>query len=285
MITKNLYGTIGHTILTKGNKKIIVFADKHDKLPKCAESVKIADWFEKKIKKSKLLLEEVPRGSVELAELWTESEHTQDLKNLYLKNPNIIVGLDIRPLVIPFSWETYKDRYKNKEMDSINTVDYLRYTNDFFSLKNPWLVENFPKYNTRTLKNTKVGEHFLKIKENFRNILVDNKKLIAKKLINVIEQDENFLYSFNDILDQIMEWYICANVELNIDNNIMIHAGLSHSDTIVQLLREFYGYVIIEENGVNSMYDLFLIDSPIGCTNISNEIDKQFGGTIIHFNL
>lgn len=285
MINKNLYGTIGHTILTKGNKKIIVFADKHDKLPKCGESVKIADWFNNKIKKSKLLLEEVPRGSVELSELWTESEHTQDLKNLYLKNPNIIVGLDIRPLVIPFSWETYKDRYQNNEIESIKIGEYLRPTNDFFSLKNQWLINNFPKYNTKTLKNTKVGEHFLKIKNNFRYILVTNKKIFYKTLINVIEQDENFLYLFNDILDQIMEWYICANVELNTDNNIMIHAGLAHSDVIIDLLRDFYGYTILEENGINSMNDLFINDSPIGCTNISSEIDKQFGGTIIRFNL
>lgn len=286
-VNKNLYGTIGHTILTKENKKIIVFADKHDSLPKCNDSVKISEWFKAKMNKSKLLLEEVPRGSVELSELWTESEHTQDLKNLYLENPNTIIGLDIRPLVIPFSWETYKDRNQGDNITDISISEYLKYTNDFFCLKNKWLINNFPHYNVKKLKGKKTGEHFLKIKNNFRSLVFDNKKLLNKKLLNVIQHQYNdFLYLFNNILDQIMEWYICANVELNSNSdNIIIHAGLAHSDVIIALLRDFYGYTVVEENGVNAMSDLLHNDSPIGCTSISSEVDKQFGGNIFYFYL
>ena len=83
---KNIYGTIGYTVLKNPNtnNKIIILADMHDKLPECVNQTNISNWFESKINSSKILLEEVPRDNVTLHELWSESPHTQNLKNLFL---------------------------------------------------------------------------------------------------------------------------------------------------------------------------------------------------------
>ena len=160
---KNLYGTIGYTILKNNqtNNKVIVFADRHDNLPQCDNKTNIAEWFKQKMHSSKILLEEVPRDSVELEELWSDSEHTQDLKNLYLSNSQEINGLDIRPLLIPFSWELSNN---TEPVHNIITRKYLKKIDKFFQLSNSYLIENLPNYNVEKLKGTKLGIHFLLIK-------------------------------------------------------------------------------------------------------------------------
>ena len=102
-----VYGAIGFTLLTNNNNNnnVIIFSDMHDKLEKCKEYINISDWLKNKINTSKILLEEVDRNNNEFFELWKSSEHTQNLKNLYLNNINNIKAIDIRPIMIPFNWE------------------------------------------------------------------------------------------------------------------------------------------------------------------------------------
>ena len=95
----NIHGLIGYTILInkKLNKQVLVMADRHDELKECEEqSIKIAEWLKTKFHTSNILLEEVERNGNELQELWDSSSHTQDLKNLYLNNIDIVVPIDIR---------------------------------------------------------------------------------------------------------------------------------------------------------------------------------------------
>lgn len=162
MTNLNLYGTIGYTILQNSKQKIMIFADKHDKLPYCTNKTDIADWFKEKMHSSKILLEEVPRDSVNLEELWTDSEHTQDLKKLFLDNPEKINGLDIRPLLIPWSWELANG---NESEYKISMGKYLKKLNLFFCLKNAYLVNKMPNYSVGKLRGSKLGNHFLQIKK------------------------------------------------------------------------------------------------------------------------
>jgi hypothetical protein len=82
-----LYGSIGYTILNnnQNDKKILIFADMHDKLKKCDNYTKMADWMKGKFNKSKILLEEVNRKNIYLKELWLKGEHTQELKKSLFK--------------------------------------------------------------------------------------------------------------------------------------------------------------------------------------------------------
>ena len=101
-------GSIGYIYLKNFENQILLLSDNHSSENYCTihknNSKFISDWLS--TKNSKVLLEEVPRmkGS-ELLELWS-SKHIQKLKDLYLKqklNENQIEGVDIRPLLIPFS--------------------------------------------------------------------------------------------------------------------------------------------------------------------------------------
>ena len=86
----NIYGAIGYTILKKNNHKIILFSDMHDKLKSCDNKINIDEWLKSKFKSSIILLEEIPRDGSELELIWSESEHTISLQNLYLENVNLI---------------------------------------------------------------------------------------------------------------------------------------------------------------------------------------------------
>jgi hypothetical protein len=67
---KNIYGSIGYTLLQKENL-IIVFADKHDDIPICNNKIDMANWFKTKFKTSIILLEEIPRKQdSKILELW-----------------------------------------------------------------------------------------------------------------------------------------------------------------------------------------------------------------------
>ena len=281
---KNLYGTIGYTILKNNqtNNNLIVFADRHDNLPQCDNKTNIAEWFKQKMHSSKILLEEVPRDAVELEELWSDSEHTQDLKNLYLSNSQEINGQDIRPLLIPFSWELVTS---TEPVHNITTRKYLRKINEFFQVSNSYLTENLPNYNVEKLKGTKLGNHFLGIKNNFKKLLEKNKEFLLFSVQMVKTINPNFFETINNLLDQIMEWYICANIMLNNDNKpIIIHAGLAHSEKIVQLLQVHYQYDKITEKGINKL-DLVHSDRIEGCMPMPIDTDKQFGGKLLFINL
>ena len=47
-MTKNIYGTIGYTILKNDNHNVIVFADMHDQLLDCNNNITISNWLKNK---------------------------------------------------------------------------------------------------------------------------------------------------------------------------------------------------------------------------------------------
>ena len=272
---KNIYGTIGYTLLKNpnSNNKIIILADMHDRLPECSNRTNISDWFTSKINSSKILLEEVPRDNVTLHELWTESPHTQNLKNLFLNNQQIIHAVDIRPYLIPFSWEILSDLKTDDSFYDIKFKKYLMVINSFFILDFRYLIEKLPNYKIEKLVNTKLGKHFLIIKKNWKKFL-ENNQIYLNYLIKIVYQNNlNVLEKLSDILDQIMEWYICANIELNLDKPIILHTGLAHSDKVIDWLINHYNYKLENSNGINKMDEI--ISKPMsGCVSLSPVLRK-----------
>ena len=112
----NLSGSIGYTLLSNNNKNILVFADAHSEVIYCKDNfIKISDFFRKLLNNEnyQILLEEVNRSRVKLLELWPNSEHIQNLKNLYLNNKTKIIPVDIRPYFYQFHWEIIEtEKYK-----------------------------------------------------------------------------------------------------------------------------------------------------------------------------
>ena len=288
MNNENLYGSVGYEYLIKDNNnrkyKILMLADQHDELPSCRNSITMAELFKNKLKlgTSNILLEEVPRvGDNNLIELWAESAHTQELKNLYLEN-NLITGVDIRPFLIPFSWEIFEDINKSTNEYNISIIDYLKEIDKFFSLKHEFIMSNLPNYNGHILKNTLLGNHFLLIKKRFDNYLknLNNRKLLFKQVRYLYLNHQYELNKINKILDDIMEWYTCAHIELSKNKPIIIHAGLAHTEKLNEWLKLHYGYKTKHKEGINTIRDA-RISQRNGCVGLSL-INTQFGGNKIY---
>ena len=278
---KNINGSIGYTLLVNKDIKILVLADMHSKLPYCdKDGIFISDWFKNKFK-SKILLEEVPRTGTELKELWPSSPHTQKLKEVYLQNSKIIQGVDIRPFLIPFSWELSFD----KNSPNIILKEYLTFINIFCNLKLPYFINELKNiYTKEYLSNNSLGFHYLKIKNYIKKYVKENKKYLNEKIKNLADNNSSILENINEIISYIMEWYIIAKIYQSIDNGnkkIIIHAGLAHTTNIIDLLKNIYKYNIISEKGLTDLSDYDKLTN--GCLHLPIDIDKQFGGN--QFNI
>jgi hypothetical protein len=269
--SKNIYGTIGYTYL-EGINKVIVFADMHDTLPNCLDKnpINVSDWFKTKFQSSKILLEEVNRDGFKLKELWTHSPHTQSLKNLFIENQHIINPIDVRPYLVPYSWELV-DETKN-----VILKDYLVKINNFFKLDHTFFQSNLSLYLLSNLINTTLGTHFLILKKKFTILLNNNKQYINKTIIDIKNNNIQLLNNINELLDDIMEWYICAQIIFNSNKSVILHTGLAHSDIVIKLLVLLYNYKIINSNGINQLSQFS--NTMSGCIQLPNDIDIQFGG-------
>ena len=265
-----IFGSIGYTVLKKQNKKIIIFADMHSTLTKCSDLIQIADWFKTKFTSSKILLEEVNRDNVNLGELWSKSDHTQRLKQLYLDNPTIIQAIDIRPQLIPFSWELDNDNF-------ITLKQYLHLIDKFFCLYQFNFYNNIPDYNRNKIPHTKLGKHFLKIKHNYRDYLLKYNNVVNHKLTTLIATNNECMHNINQILNNIMEWYVCACIYFFSQESIIVHTGLVHSEHIIEWLTTHYNFDVVSGNGINKMKEL---DYAVvnGCVELPDYLDTQFGG-------
>ena len=272
----NLNGSIGYTLLSKDNIKILVLADMHSELPYCEKNgIFISDWLKNKFK-SKILLEEVPRVGPKLKELWPTSPHTQKLKEEYIKNSHIIQGVDIRPFLIPYSWELSFD----KDAPDYNLKQYLNYINLFCNLKLDFLRNDLKNvYSVEYLKKSKLGEHYLYLKKKIKNYVRTNKFNLSIKVKDLVKKNENILEQLNDLLSEIMEWYIIAKIYQGLSEGktqFIIHAVLAHTTNVIYLLKNKYQYLIEENYGTTDMKNLN--NENTGCLQLPFDIEKQFGG-------
>lgn len=265
-----IYGAIGYTILKNNNHKILLFADRHDKLKECTGNyIDMDDLLKKSIDSnsdSELLLEEVERtGKMKnLKLMFSDAKHTVDLKDTYIQNQNEIIGIDIRPHIIDFSLsheiknklpEIIKNENTNNKTYSL--YDYLKYIDQCFSLSNTLLKNKLKDiYTYDKLNSIQLGKHYLEKKKYYETILNKYKNKIRLPLTDII--DDELIYDITEILDSIMEWYTCAIIYKFSSKNIplIIHTGLAHSDEIIDLLTMKYSYSVIEDVGITDMKEL-----------------------------
>jgi hypothetical protein len=187
----NISGAVGYTLLRKNNKIILVLADIHSKLIYCKNGINIDTWFNKIKNNTQLVIEEVPREGASLHELWTESYHTQSLKNFVLEEKytgknklykNNIELMDIRPYLKAFSWEIYQDKNlsfsntlnkklsfsktSNKELSG-NLVDTITFYQYMIHLDIFFMLRKYDKNDFPFIK--KVHQYILIFLENKKN--------------------------------------------------------------------------------------------------------------------
>lgn len=269
-------GSIGYTLLSDNINKVLVLADMHSKLPYCeGNDHYISDWFKSKYNNSNILLEEVPRIGADLKELWATSPHTQKLKELYLKDSNIINGVDVRPFLIPFSWELSFDE---KVPVNMKLKKYLHFIDSFFSLKHKVFYDKLGFiYDYHYLKDSKIGKHYLYIKNIYIKFTEEYKKYLDKTIGEIFKTKVQLLEEINYLTSTIMEWFSIALIYKNSNKKThIIHAGLLHTSAIIDNLIKFHDYRVISRDGTNEINKFE--NSQNGCLLLPYEIDKQFGG-------
>ena len=266
----SLYGSIGYTYLMNNFIKptfILVLSDNHSKLPYCNNYKMVSEWLEKKAKTNNILLEEVPRTNTVLKELFSDSDHTQQLKELFINNQNLINGIDIRPLLIDFSWEllgitVIPEIIFNKYLETID--NFFNFNNKNIKNLNKTYIENSPFLNIQF-------KIIKKTYENYKKVYI---KHLNQSILYIYNNHIDVLEDFNFILDNIMEFYTILNI-FKSNKNVIIHTGLAHSEKIIYWLTTIYSYKIIEENGITSIKQTNTIPINDGCIKLSKTIDEQ----------
>lgn len=261
-----LYGSIGYTFLINTydtTKSILIFSDNHAKLPYCKNYKLISEWLEEKTD-SDILLEEVPRNNVMLKELFDNSDHTQQLKELFINNPKLISGVDIRPFLIKFSWELLEI----VDLPYITLNEYLEEIDKFFNFTNDNIKKLNKYYNKIYICNSRLYIQFKIIRNIYLNYRKRYENYLNDLIFIIYYENITILDEFNNILDNIMEFYVLLNVSICKKNNIIIHCGLLHSEKIIFWLSNLYYYNIIEKKGINNTEELDTIPIKDGCITL-----------------
>ncbi len=275
-----MYGAIGYSILENNKHKLLIFSDRHDNLRDCHgphyEISNIIDYTSDD-NKVIVMLEEVDRTKrTEYIKLLFPSPHTTALKNVFINNPDDIIGVDIRPFLITFSLS-----FENKLIDTTTLYDYFNEIDKFYSLKLDLLNVDLSKnikndlgdiYSYNKLKDTQLGQHFLDIKKQCINFINKNKKNLYNNFKSFLNND--IIEDINNILSDIMEWYMCAIIIKNENKPFLIHAGLAHTTQIIDYLTDLYKYNITKNIGITHMNNLNEHNNN-GCIDISTDILKE----------
>lgn len=272
-----LSGSVGYTLLKHKycDKYVFLLADIHDGVNYCKQdSIMIDKWLSLK-DNNDILLEELLREKISFTDLWPSSVHTQRLKTLN-QNNNKIKPVDIRSLLIPFSWEL-------KLSTNITLEDMLNNINKFFYFKKTklmvrYIVPEMIKLNNSNDKNIIYGRqllinHFNEMKQIYIDYITINKQYLNKPLMDLYDNTQ-LLEQINNITSMIMEWYILLLI-LNSNNNCILHLGLAHSNRILDFLTKVYLFNVINKSGINAINELNE-NSPQACLLISDEVNNKF---------
>uniref|UniRef100_A0A6C0J5W8 Uncharacterized protein n=1 Tax=viral metagenome TaxID=1070528 RepID=A0A6C0J5W8_9ZZZZ len=275
----SISGTIGYVLFKYNNIYVLVFSDVHDGVSYCKEgSIQMADYFKSRLGKNNVLLEESTQKEVKLKDLWPNSKHTQELKKLAYSNNNIM-SFDIRPLLVPFSWELLDI---DPNLGKVTLSDYLSLIDTFFngtSLLFTKYIKN--KLNKISCNNKKLEKknhlQLEEIKRQYNLFKHNNSKLMTLSLNNIKKNNENILEKINDIISYIMEWYIILLI-LNSEKNIIVHTGLAHSSKLIRILY-WYKFHPIESDGLNfldQISNIEQVDTIQACIQLPSRIDNFF---------
>jgi hypothetical protein len=274
-----LSGSVGYTLLKHKHlsKHILILSDIHDGVSYChQDSIMIDNWLLSK-DRNDILLEEAVREELSLTDLWPGAEHTQRLKKLN-KNNTKIKPVDIRPLLIPFSWELLSNKDGLSEQANMTLDNYLVLIDKIFNFRSSklmmkYIVPEMKKLNINNKYQKLLLEHFDEIKEIYNDYREYNKIYLNKTIKEIFNTNQSLLEEINEMISMLMEWYILLLV-LNSNNNSILHMGLAHSNRILDFLRDVYSFEIIKKSGINIMAEIN--DDPKACLLVPDEINNKF---------
>jgi hypothetical protein len=261
-------GATGYTLLQKNNKKVLIFSDIHDGVQYCQDtSLEIDDYFKNHLGNNQVLIEEaVHDDKIQLQDLWPNARHTQRLKRLVLDNKNTIIPIDIRPLLVPYSWELIESNEMYGRFRYINYIKYiLQLLNKQGSIYDKYILVIIEDLND--VDRINIMAHFDEIIEFFKDNLMKYKD---EEMIYIYNHNIEFLEMFNSFISMIMEWYIILLI-FKSKNNSLLHAGLAHTVKVVEILQKVYEYDIIYTNGINTFKEIPSFN-PSACIYVPDKI-------------
>ncbi len=270
-------GSVGYTLLKHkyNNKYVLILADVHDGVSYCSQDSEMIDIFlGKSVNKNDILLEEVFREKLNLKELWPSAHHTRKLKELNINN-NKIKPVDLRPMLLPFSWELSE---LSTDISDMPLIKYIEGIENLLNLKESKLFTTYILPEMRKLKDKEdfrvsLVTHFNEIKDIFNEYKTKYNKYLFEKVIVIYKTNQHILELINNMLSMIMEWFVVLCIH-NSTNNTIVHMGLAHSERLIELLEEVYQFEIVSAEGINKMIDI-IDDYPKSCIYIpSNNVDK-----------
>lgn len=288
-----LSGVIGYSLLNKDNKYVLVLSDIHSKQPYCKNGIMIDDYLKfSNNQNNTILLEEVSRDGIKLDALWSEAEHTNRLKDLFLKNnyskdeTKKIIPIDIRPFLVPFSWELLLNKDISDLKKNLTLNQFLLKLKLFFNLFNKKmdmkLIKTFLKnifYNIKNRldknKNSGIVEHYKELSKYFLDFVNKYKKYMDQKIIDILKKDPEVFVEISNILSNILEWYTILEMGTK-NNNVIIHSGLAHTHRINSILKKYYKYKEIESLGIIEFNPEKISNDLESCVNISDRVIKIF---------
>jgi hypothetical protein len=251
-------GSIGITVLKKDKKIITIFADDHSKNIYCNEiktnkKIKVVDLLKILMHKNQVLLEEVDNNDFNLEELWGNVEHTKELKKLYLDNNEKITPIDIRPFLIPFtiSLSDLNEKSLNKTL-----TEYLEMLDEFFNLKGNFFNNKFLPMTYKIeskYRNCNIAKHIKQLYNRYKEFIIKYKSKLNQK-IRIVNKDKELVNDLEELYDATMEFYTILLIFTKSQNSF-IHSGLFHTDRIIDILINLYGFKIIYQNGINEMFE------------------------------
>jgi len=275
-----LSGSVGYTLLEnlKINKKVLILADVHDGVSYCErDSVMIDSWLASKTPTNDILLEEIVREEFKLGDLWPSSVHTRRLKELNQKNQKII-PIDIRPLLIPFSWELLETDARN-EIANMTLNNYLMGIDNLFNYRSSKLMKLYIAPQVKKLHQNSDDKikiillnHFEEMKQLYIDYRQRNKDYMDKTISEIFRLKPLILEEINNMISMIMEWYILLLV-LNSKTNSILHLGLAHSNRVLDFLIEIYQFKTLKTNGVNKISEIInTSNEPKSCLLLPEDI-------------
>jgi hypothetical protein len=236
-------GAIGVSILERDKKKVIVFSDNHASDNYCfKDSLKISKFLEKKAEKHIVLLEEVPRKYRNGISQIFFAEHTELLKDLSINNKKVI-SVDIRPLLLEFSWELIT--VENKSKYNITLEEY---------------IANLKKFTEYKIEDEELREYFEEIKDKINNFIKTNEQYLLSLLVDLVLEQTINLEIINDIIIGIMDFniirLILKFIKNDEDRHIYLHAGLYHTQNINKRLLKMGFEEVYQYGAVSLQYKI-----------------------------
>jgi len=238
----------------KTNKIIVFLGDVHDGVDYCDTNLRnnnYVDEFLNIFLKNEseimnVLLEEVPRviEGMKLQELWPGAEHTQRLKNWYIKNQDSVIPIDIRPFLVPFSYQKKEMGVLDDKENNMLMKDYLYVLDSLFNLEeldekrlNESIIffKNILSFlRDVNYKKSGIMKLYKDLKKSYDELKNSVDDIYNKKFIELYELDNNFFSKLEVLKISLMDWYTV--LVLVGDKHSIVHLGLYHYKSVINTL-------------------------------------------------